>query len=110
MIAAGRVAWKLAGLVATSALIPAMGAATLPNDLPAAIAISDETPAPAASSTPDSASLVVTDPAQAADASAIAASTGYLPDYNPSDLNGGSHGFALASLTVNQTLPAVKSG
>lgn len=27
------------------------------------------------------------------------------PDYNPSDLNGGSRGFPAAHLTVNQSLP-----
>ena len=29
-------------------------------------------------------------------------------DYNPSDLNGGSRGFAAATLTVNQALPAAR--
>lgn len=110
MIAASRVTWKLAGLVAASAFMPAVGAATLPNDVPASITISWKTAAGPISSPPAPAQVIVADAARATDTSIIAAATGYLPDYNPSDLNGGNRGFALASLTVNQTLPAMKGG
>jgi hypothetical protein len=92
---------KVAGLLAISLIMPVVGLQTLSG----ATVILD--PRPSSTRVAAQPSLAATvDPGRSTETAFIAARGGFLPDYNQSDLNGGNRGFASASLTVNQTLPA----
>jgi hypothetical protein len=92
---------RVAGLLADSLIMPVVGFQTLPG--------ASVNPDPGPSSRPVAAQpilLATPDPGLPTETAVKATWGGYLADYNQSDLNGGSRGFAAASLTVNQTLPA----